>query len=225
MRTSRVLLALLLAVAACAAGQEGAPSEAADAEVPSETPPAAPLLGIEEPQGDVVTLTTGAVLRNVQVIRRTPKEFEIQVVAEVSLKIPRRLVADVQYDDVEPSRRRARPPARKEADTLVGAKLKPEVHKKLTSAIPEPVLRYEDTDLVTILDDLSRRVGVTIELDDEIKARPRTRLIWDLESKPGATLMAILEGEMRQRFPRMVVVYEYDRIRIRLQPKAPAGES
>ena len=224
MRTSLVLLAVLLMVGVWAAAQEAAPEvpaeEAAAPEAPPPPAPPAPPLGIEEPQGDVITLTTGAVLKNVQVYRRTAKEFEIQITEEVILKIPRKLVADVQYDDYEPSRRRAMRPQPKKADRLVGTKLKPEVHEKLTSPIPPPPLKYKDTDLVTILAELSKRVGVSIVVDESIKTVPREKLIWDLESKPGATLMTLLQEDMRKRFKKLVVVYQYDTILITTQPRA-----
>ena len=222
MRTSLVLLAVLLMVGLWAAAQEAAPKapaeEVAAPEGPPSGRPAPPLF--EEPQGDVITLKTGAVLKNVQVYRRTAKAFEIQITEEVILKIPRKLVADVQYDDYEPSRRRARRPQPKKADKLVGTKLKPEVHKKLTSAIPPPPLKYKDTDLVTILAELSKRVGVSIVVDESIKTVPREKLIWDLESKPGATLMTLLQEEMRKRFKEFVVVYQYDKILVTTPPRA-----
>jgi len=206
-----------------AAAQEAAPEvpaeEAAAPEAPPPAAPPAPPL-FEEPQGDVITLTTGAVLKNVQVYRRTAKTFEIQITEEVMLNLPRKLVADVQYDDYEPSRRRARRPQPKKADRLVGTKLKPEVHKKLTSPIPPPPLKYKDTDLVTILADLSKRVGVSIVVDESIKTLAREKLIWDLASKPGATLMTLLQEDMRKRFNELVVVYQYDKILVTTQPRA-----
>jgi len=223
MRTSLVLLAVLLMVGLWAAAQEAAPeAPAEEVAAPEAPPPAAPPAPplFEEPQGDVIMLTTGAVLKNVQVYRRTAKAFEIQITEEVILKIPRKLVADVQYDDYEPSRRRARRPQPKKADRLVGTKLKPEVHKKLTSPIPPPPLKYKDTDLVTILAELSKRVGVSIVVDESIKTVPREKLIWDLESKPGATLMTLLQEDMRKRFKKLEVVYQYDKILITPQPRA-----
>jgi len=223
MRTSLVLLAVLLMVGPWAAAQEAAPdSPAPQAGAPEALPPPAPPASpaFEEPQGDVITLTTGAILKNVQVYRRSAKAFEIQVTEEVVLKIPRKLIADVQYDDYEPSRGRAERPQPKKTDRLVGMKLKPEVHKKLTTPIPPPPLKYKDTDLVTILADLSKRVGVRIVVDKSVKLVPREELIWDIESKPQATLMTLLQEEMRKRFKQLVVVYQYDKILITTQPKA-----
>ena len=213
MRTSLVLLAVLLTVGQWAVAQEAVPEAP-----PPPAPPAPPLL--EEPQGDVITLTTGAVLKNVQVYRRTAKAFEIQITEEVSLRILRKLVADVQYDDYEPSRRRAKAPEPEKPHKLVGTKLKPEVYKKLTSPIPPPPLKYKDMDLVTILGELSKRVRVSIVVEESIKTLPREKLIWDLESKPGATLMTLLQEDMRKRFKELVVVYQYDTIMVTTQRRA-----
>jgi len=173
-----------------------------------------------ELKGDTVTLKSGAQLKGVQVISRTASEVEVEVGTGVRLTIPRRQVQDIQYDDIEPRKPKQTPAeGQKEGDIFPGNKLKPEVSDKLTAPMTEP-LKYENTDLVKVLGELSQRLGVTIVIDDSVKALPEKERMWGFEIKPGMNPMGLLQDELLKKFPTLAVVYQYDKLLVTTKEKA-----
>ncbi len=174
-----------------------------------------------ELKGDTVTLKSGAQLKGVQVISRTASEVEVEVGTGVRLIIPRRQIQDpILYDDIEPRKLRQTPAeGQKEGDIFPGNKLKPEVSDKLTAPMTEP-LKYENTDLVKVLAELSQRLGVTIVVDDSVKALPEKERMWGFETTPGMNPMALLQDELLKKFPTLAVVYQYDKLLVTTKEKA-----
>ena len=126
----------------------------------------------------------------------------------------------ILYDDIEPRKLRQTPAeGQKEGDIFPGNKLKPEVSDKLTAPMTEP-LKYENTDLVKVLGELSQRLGVTIVIDDSVKALPEKERMWGFETKPGMNPMGLLQGELLKRFPTLAVVYQYDKLLVTTKEKA-----
>ena len=174
-----------------------------------------------ELKGDTVTLKSGAQLKGVQVISRTASEIEVEVGTGVRMIIPRRQVQDpILYDDIEPKKLRQTPAeGQKEGDIFPGNKLKPEVSDKLTAPMTEP-LKYENTDLVKVLAELSQRLGVTIVVDDSVKALPEKERVWGFETRPGMNPMGLLQDELLKKFPTLAVVYQYDKLLVTTKEKA-----
>lgn len=191
-------------------------ADAADAEAPVE----------KEYVGDVITFKTGAVLDDVQVIGRTPMAYEVLIVKGVTLSISRKQVTNIEYDDIEPSRGAAKGAGDEaESNVFVGEKLKPEVETLLMSEIPGLPMKLETKDVVSILAEMSTRVGVPIEVDDAVKALPKEQRVWHFEDKSGRTLLMVLQDDLGKTFKNLRVTYKYDRIAVTLreQPGAEAG--
>ena len=175
-----------------------------------------------EIKGDTVILKSGAQLRGVQVLSRTASEVEVDVGAGVRVTIPRRQILDIKYDEIEPRRGSQGVDASfQKADIFPGNKLKPEVSEKLTAPSAEP-LKYDNADLVNVLDKLSQRFGVTIDVDDAVKGLPEKERLWTFETKPGANLTGILQDEFLKKFPALAVVYQYDKLLVTTKERAAA---
>jgi hypothetical protein len=81
-------------------------------------------------------------------------------------------------------------------------------------------LKYENADLVKVLAELSQRLGVTIVVDDSVKALPEKERMWGFETRPGMNPMALLQDELLKKFPTLAVVYQYDKLLVTTKEKA-----
>ena len=199
------------------AGEKGAVAEPAAAPK-EEAVPKEP----EAPAGDVITFKSGAVLGGIQVVKRSPAVIEIEIIPGVTLSIPRKQVVNVAYDEFEPEQQRAdnvTAPRSGEVSVIPGDKLKPEISSRLTQEIPDLPLAYDNEDLLTILDELSQRVGVPIVVDDSVKNLPRKERLWTVEAALGKTLMILLQRDFLARFENLRIVYEYDKLRVTTKKK------
>ena len=196
------------------AGEKGAKPE-------SESEGAKPAPPPEEPRGDVITFTSGARLKGVQVVKRSASDVEVDVGGGVSLTIPRKQIKDIQFDKIEPTsvRPAAGAPGQKEAEVIPGNKLKPEVSDKLTSPLPEPI-KQEKADLITIVSNLSERLGITIVVDDPVKNLPAKDRVWAFETKPGQNLMELLQEDLLKQFKNLAVVFQFDKLLLTTKEKA-----
>jgi hypothetical protein len=238
MRCLRVLFILALIGCFGAAAQYPAPPEkprskrtTTEKGTPQSTKKGAPEEGKPGPapidlKGDEIALKSGAVLKGVQVFRRGPTDIEVEVIPGVTLRIPRKQIVDIKYDDVEPTGLRqpgASAPAQKIGNLIPGKELKPELAEKLMSPLPaEPPIKYENTDLVTIFGDLGQRLGITIVVDDAVKALPPGSRLWGFEAKAGTSLMALLQDDFLRKFRNLGVVYQYDKLLVTTKEKADA---
>ena len=196
----------------------GADEKKKGAEGTEAAKPAAPAVEIK---GDVVTLKSGAQLKGVQVLSQTASEVEVDVGAGVVLAIPRRQVQDIQFDDIEPKRTKQPADASQKGDLFPGNKLKPEVSGKLTAPLQQPI-KYEKTDLVKVLGELSERCGVAIVVDEPVKSLPENERLWTLETRPGTNLMGVLQDDFLKKFPALAVVYQFDKLLVTTKEKAAA---
>ncbi len=197
-------------------------SKEKDATEAADAAPAKPAEEQVELKGDVVTLKSGAQLKGVQVVSRSPNQIEVEVGAGVIMPVPRKLIADIKYDDIEPGTTPPGGPAASDQKESImgGKKFKPEVWDKLTNPLPEPPLKYEKADLVAVLADLSQKVGVTIDVDDPVKALPENERQWTFETKPGVNLIGLLQDDLSKKLPNLAVVYQFDKLLVTTQQRA-----
>lgn len=171
--------------------------------------PAAPSTSEKDnPKGDKIVLKSGGVLEGLQIVRETPTYYEVEVVeGSVTMRIPRRQVESVEYDDYDPAQ------AQKKSSEAAPAKNEPlllpghEMPSQFLKDISDPPLKYEQQDFITILEEVGRRAQASITIDESIRAFPEAQRAWTFESKPGTTAAAVLES-LTSSFDYLRVVYE-----------------
>jgi len=189
---------------ATAAPEAAAPQ--ATAEAPGQTPAAS--------SGDVITLKNGKKVIG-QVLKRTPRDFEVEIVQGVTLTIPRKQIESVEYDDLEPragASQQAPPGETGRQDLIPGRKLSSELYEKLTTDISNPPVKYENKDLLEAADELGKRFGVTITVEDPVKQLPIEKRRWTCDTTAGATLLMLLEDDLQAKLPDVKVVFQYGKI-------------
>lgn len=239
MKSALIAAACLLALQFAAAAQMSPPAQAdapgatvtppwAKPPVPTDDKTATPAPAPQEPsKGDTLTLKSGTVLKNVQVLRRLPSQFEVEVSEGVILAIPTKQVEKVTYDDIEPLRNPKPKPKREVAgasDIIQGDKIQPELSEKLAQPFPEPALKFVDQDLLEVLEQLSQKLGLSIEAEESVKSMPADQRVVNLEIKPGTNLATFLQQDLG-KLKDLTVEYQFDKILIkkRAQAAAPAA--
>ena len=163
------------------------------APMPMQPPPAAPPQP-SAPAGDVVTLKSGQVLQGYQVLRRTPKHLEIEILPGVEpLRVPRGQVESVVFDDYDLLRERRRQalfPQDDALDLLPGQKLSADLSRKLATDISTVTGSYLERDLMEVLTDLGQKLDVAIEFGDFVKAAAPQDRVWTLQVEPNTTLLS-----------------------------------
>ncbi|MBN2311875.1 MAG: hypothetical protein JXR94_23045 [Candidatus Hydrogenedentes bacterium] len=151
------------------------------------------------PPGDVITLKSGQVIRGFQVLKETPSGYEVDILdGTITLKIPRRQVVSVDYDDIEPGEAPgAGPPAQLgKPRWITGQRIPPEVIQSMQKNIAEPPLEVEGKDIAAILALVSERAGVPIECSPLVGELPEEKRLWPAGTQPGPTLLAVLEENL-----------------------------
>lgn len=167
--------------------------------------------------GDTIHFKSGTTMSGVQVLRGTPTYYEVELVEGVdTLKIPRRQVDHVEYDDIDPlreRRRRAREQER-EAELLMalGKEISPDLMSKLTTPIREPQLNIHEGDLVQILQDVAKRFEITIQIHRSVRTIPPPQRKWTLQSTGDNTPLDILREKLTEQFPNLVIDFQFDKI-------------
>ena len=204
----------------------------------SETGPAtvavSPTPVLERPatmKGDIVTLKSGAVIKGGQVVRGATMDLLVEFVGgAVTLRIPRKHVASVVYDDVNPVRDRRRRQAllRKQSKFTViqGQKVSDELRTKLLATdVADSPLKYEEEDLVDVLKSLSERFDVPIFIGEPVMAIPPEERKWTFQAKPETNLSSLLSDELLKDFDNLQVVYQYDKVLVTTREAARPPES
>jgi hypothetical protein len=179
-------------------------------------PPPAPVL----PTGDIITLRTGKVLRNVQVLKTTLTEVHVLTLLAPGsdlepLIIPRKYVESIVYDDYDPSSAKLAPSRMQQSPELVpGFKVSKELGEKLRAKLEDRWLSFEDRDLVEVLDELGRETGVLIELSSNVRALTPAARQWTLEPTDDLTLSGLLHQKLPESFPDLVVEYQFDKVMV-----------
>lgn len=160
--------------------------------------------------GDAVYFKTGRVLKGVTVVKESPAGVEVKVTDGDSLIIPRKQIDHIDYQKpAEPAAATAQEP---EISILKGQKVSGELYTKLTTALPDDALEVKDTDFVKALDDLSKKLGVTIEVADPVKKKPAKERNWNVKLEKGAKLSNLLEDGLLTSFPNLQLDFPQDKI-------------
>ena len=191
----------------------GVPAAAADSPAGAASSNTPQLL----PGGDILRLKNGTVLSGVQVLRKTPTDYEIEIVAgSVTLSIPRDQVKTVEYDDIEPLEMRSKAATaagNKPPSEFPGQRLSPELSARLSADISDQPITYDNADLGTILVDLSKRTGIQIEVGQPVLDLPQDQRSWTYDTKPGkTTLFTLLRDDLPAKFANLEAVFLYDKI-------------
>jgi len=216
---------LVTGVWADAQGAQGSNEAAPEPEAPSEAAVEPPVVDLS-PKGDIIMLMNG---RNIigQVLKRTPRDFQVEVSHGIILSIPRRQIDSVEYD-IDPAKmRRARRRAGNEEkqDLIPGRKLSAELYEKLSKDISTPPLNYENQDLLAIVNDLNKRVGTAIVVDQPVKELAKSQRLWNFNAAPGMTLLSLLsqlEKDLEKELKGLKIVYQYDKILLTTKEAAKA---
>lgn len=184
------------------------------------------------PAGDTVTLKTGKVLTNVQVLKTTLTEVHVQTVLNPSedlppLIVPRKYVESIAYDDYDPNTAAALAAQQSQnaPGVMSGFAVSQDMGEKLHGKLPPPPLNYVDEDVLTILNDLSERTGVAIDTSEGVRNLPRQQRRWTFQSAEDLTLFLLFQEKLPAKFPNLVVDYQFDRVLVRLKSEgAPAAE-
>jgi hypothetical protein len=200
-------------------GKADKPSKKADEEKAAAA--AASTEGIVPLAGDTIVFKNGSRLEGVTIARETPVGIEVKVTDADTLMIPRKQIDHIEYGAAGEDTVAA-------ADTgpsiLKGQKVSTELFQKLTTAIPDDSLEVKEQDLVEALNAIAKKLGVTIEITDPVKAIPATDREWSTKLEPGATLATYLETGLLGSFPNLKVEFPNDRIVISVsEDAAPAN--
>jgi hypothetical protein len=225
-RVTIIALILLPASAVCAQPGEEDPfpaeamEEMAPAEAVEETAPAMP-------EGDIVFLTTGKQIEGIQVLRESAVAVHIQVLPGMDpLVLPQKIVQSIVYDDIDPNTMPREEMSRDMPGVIAGKKVSKKFHDKLTKALYEEETVLDDRVCHDVLNVLSQKAGVNVEVSEKAKAvldedQPRNYTI-----APGMSLLAFLQTELLKIHPRLKVTFQYQKIRIgeRNEKDAPDKE-
>jgi hypothetical protein len=192
---------------------EAPESEPQPAEGDVETPPTD--LPLPPVSGDVIHFKFGAPMMGVQIIRSTPRYYEVETAEGVPpLQVLRRLVDRVEYDDIDPleQRRLREQKAAEEASVVSGEQLAPELRAKLTTPLDDALEPFVNRDLVEVLTDLSAETEVQLEINDSVHAIPAEQRAWTVENTEGLTFMSLLQEQLRPKFPHIRIEFHFDKV-------------
>jgi hypothetical protein len=171
-------------------------------------------------------MVSGTVMTGVQVVRSTPKFYEIQMVeGQPTIQIPRRQVKNVEYDDIDPGRERLREqmfPEAKEVTIASGEKVTGELRDKLMAPVSADKQNYKDQDFVKVLEDVKTKTGTNLSIDKSVEDKPATQRRWTVEVPPDKTLMTLLREDLVGAFKWVEVVFESDSIIVMTKDAAKA---
>lgn len=183
--------------------------------------------GGDPPPGDIVTLSNGSQMTGVRVVRKTATNYKVEVVEGVVMDIPVSLVTHIEYDE----RMRARGRAGSSSggtgateDEIWAQEMAPALNKVLTQPLDEPLL-IDDADLLVVMQVVSERFGIDIELSEEVEAIPMDERRWSVEIPSESTLLRLFRDELPARFPQLAAITQFDRIVITDRDGAESAEA
>lgn len=166
--------------------------------------------------GDVIVMKTGRVMGGVQILRTTPLLYEVEIIEGLApMKIPRRHVELVEFDDVDPLRDRRHDALRPPTDIELvadGILFDPEFETKLTAPVPGSPLDYKAKDYLNIFEELAKKCKVTIEIDKSLKTLIETDRQWTIKITPEMTLFDVLSMHWDKKFETGKITWKNDRV-------------
>ena len=167
------------------------------------------IAGLAPDHGDVIELKSGRKLEGLYVVRTTLTEYVVSVYEGVTIRIPRSQVASVEYDTRHPANVGEEEDG--EVGVLPGARISRELNAQLTQPIFHESRRYESADLLDIVEELREETDVRLKVASEVEdALSREEREWTIRLDEDTTLLGLLRGPFSERFPQLVVNYEYD---------------
>ncbi len=201
----------------------GKPGEAA-----APPPPAPSLLPALE-SGDKIYMVSGTIMTGVQVIRSTPRYYEVQMIEGVEpIQIPRRQVKNVEYDDIDPAREKLRKqlfPEEEEVTIASGERVTGALRDKLMAPVSAEPLSYKELDFVKVLDEIKAKTATKLLIDPSIEQKPAGQRRWSVEIPPEKTLMALLREDLVGAFKYVEVIFEADSIIVMTKEAAKVREA
>jgi hypothetical protein len=230
MRVLKLWLCAMLVLAGSAYGQEATNTEATATEgaeagaAEANSGAAAPAAEPAPLKGDVIHLKSGAILDGVQVLRRTPNSVIVEVLPGTNITIPRSQVVRIDYDAIDPRQQkkdRERMAAMAKQAIVAGQQLDPKMYERMGTDVAMPSLKYEDEDLIEILEELGKRAQVTIDASEGVQAMNPSNREWSLTASSPKTLLKILQDDLIEEFPNLRVDYPYSRVVISTRKEEP----
>jgi hypothetical protein len=169
----------------------------------------------------LITFKNGRVYRGFQVVRSSSSEIELEVTPEVTIRVPRRQIVSIAFDDIDPvverEQRKAAEAAASEATMrlLSGQKVPPALQAKLSADISNPPMNYDKRDIVDAVGELNKLPAIAglLELDKPVLNMPTEQRQWTFASAPGTTLAAALEA-LKKSIPGIATVIRDDKLLI-----------
>lgn len=182
-----------------------------------------PAQEVGEPTGDVITLRTGQVLTGVQILRETPRAYEILVVEGVApLIIRRRQVASVVKDDYEPlSALNQLPGLKDDRQWITAQRIPQELLQVLEAPISNKELRFKEADYVIVLKDLAGRVKLPLVFGKAVTALPEVERLWTVTVEPGMNFVGV-RRILLKKFPLLTAELEVNRMVVNIKVIADA---
>lgn len=178
--------------------------------------------------GDVITFSSGKVLRGMQVLRVSSRTVVVQVLAGMEpLVLTRRFIDHIEYDDIEPGADGEPEEGEGEGapNVIVADRLAGDLHKNLNAPLPRDLLASDGEDLVRRLERLARATGVRIEIGAGIRGMPKERRRWHYEAPPRTSLESLLREHLLARFDGLAVLYRFDHIVVTTAGEVTSGEA
>ncbi|MCX7759458.1 MAG: hypothetical protein N2169_07640 [bacterium] len=172
--------------------------------------------------GDVIYLKSGKKMKGVQVLRELPDKIEVQISENMEpLILPRRLVQNIEYDNIDPLREKRQKEILSKSptneDIIAGEELSQEFNQKMRAPLSDQPIVYDNQGLLVILNELANKVGVKLEVDDSIKTIPGEQRRKSFQIPPGTSLYKFLQTDFASAYPMVSVTYKYDKIYISLK--------
>ncbi len=126
------------------------------------------LLASSQVTADVVHLSSGQKLTNVQVLSKNWRGYEIQLSQDVKIFFERDEVTSVEYDRIEPGRAARRRAATQQKGTggpFRGQEVSPELGQQLQQSVN---VRFENQDIRKIVASMSEAYGIKVEFDPAV---------------------------------------------------------
>jgi len=192
-----IMLASLLATAQAPPpvgdDAEAAPTEEGVTDELEQMPPA-PVVK----KRDTITLKSGVILTDVRIVSRSPRGYEVSVAEGVTMTVPRKQVANVEYgkeEELAPS---------PQTGPFPGDSLPADILTKLEAAMAEPPASAP-ADFVIVLEQLSATCGIPIAVAEQVKAWPEAERVWTVEVQPEMTLLTLLKDDFLAKFPTLSI--------------------
>lgn len=154
-------------------------------------------------------------MTGVQILRATPQFYEVEVVKDVIVQVPRRQVRAVEYDDIDPAREQLMRdlfPDQQEVTIETGERVTSALRDKLMSPVTDEPLSYMNKDFVEILEEIKARLGLNLKIDPSIQTLQPRRRNWTIDIAPERTLLALLREDLVGAFGFVEVKFEMDKI-------------